>query len=112
VGATVKKRSSSEETPIWTIISGVTNDTRRKRPALFHDKIVGLKSGMPATKDSDVDMLRMWLHLYPSNIEVDLSHLNEEGFPKKAGLKRGTEQEWVVFIGIVYATRQFNQQEK
>jgi hypothetical protein len=112
VGATVEKESSGEETAIWTIVTGVTKDTRSKRSALFHDKVVSLKSRIPASKDGDVNMLSMWLYLYPSNIEDDLSHPNEEGFPKKAGLKPVAEYEWVVFIGIIYATRQLNQQGK
>jgi hypothetical protein len=46
--------------------------------------------------------------LIPRKIEEDLYRLNKEGFRKKASWKTVTLHEWVVFIGIIYAARQFN----
>jgi hypothetical protein len=42
----------------------------------------GLKDRIPTSKDGDVDVLSLWIHLYPGKIEHDLCRLNEEGFIK------------------------------
>jgi hypothetical protein len=102
--------AAGEETNVWTIVFGLTtNIWRKKHSADFRHKGVGLKGGIPASKDGDVDLLSMWLHLYPGKIEDDLCRLNKEGLGKKAGWKLVTKHEWLVCIGIIYATRQFNQ---
>jgi hypothetical protein len=101
--------AAGDEILVWTIVLAETTDTRKERLVDFREKGVGLKGRIPTSKDGDVDMLSMWLHLYPGKIEDDLCRLHEEGFRKKAGWKLVTPHEWVAFIGIIYASRQFNQ---
>jgi hypothetical protein len=106
VGATVEKWAASEETAIWIVVTGAIKDTQSERPTIFTKNVVGLKGEIPTSKDGDVGLLSMWLHLYHGNIKDDLSHLNGEDFRKKACWKPVTHYAWrVVFIGIIYATR-------
>jgi hypothetical protein len=101
--------TTREETAIWTVVHGVATNTRRERVANLREKGLGLKGVIPTFKDGEVDLLSLWLHLYLGKIEEDLYRLNEEGFRKKEGWKLVTQHEWAVFIGIIYAARQFNQ---
>jgi hypothetical protein len=113
VGAIVEKRAASEETTTWTVVTGVTKDTRIEWSALFHAKVVGPKGGIPMSEDVDVDLLIIVLiYLNPGNIEDDLSRLNEEGFRKRECWKRVTQHDWVGVIDIIYVAQQFNRQEK
>jgi hypothetical protein len=109
---TVEKRVACKGTDIWIVFTGVTKYTRSEQSALLHDKVVGLKGGITTSKDGDVDLLSMWLHLYHSNIESDIRRHNDESFRKRAGWKQFTQHEWIVFIGIIYAARHYNQQGK
>jgi hypothetical protein len=100
--------AAGEENDVWTVVLAVTTYTRKERSADFREKGVGLKGGIPTSKDGDVDVLSLWLHLYPGKIEDDLCRMNE-GFRKKVSWKHVTQHEWVVFIGIICPARQFNQ---
>jgi hypothetical protein len=78
----------------------MTTDTRKERSVDFCEKGVALRGGIPTSKDGDVDMLAMCLHIYTGKIEDDLSRMNEEGFGKKAGWKLVTHHEWVVSLEL------------
>jgi hypothetical protein len=83
VGAIVEKTAAGEENFVWRDVPAVTTHTRKERLAYFREKGVGLKGGIPTSNDGDVDLLSLWLHLYPGKIEDDLRRLNEEGFLEK-----------------------------
>jgi hypothetical protein len=68
--------AAGEENVVWTFVPAMTTCTRKKRSTDFREKGVGLKGGIPTSKDGDVDMLSMWLHLHPEKIEDDLFRLN------------------------------------
>jgi hypothetical protein len=57
--------AAGEEIVVWTIVFGVTTYTRRERPADFCEKGIDLKGKILTSIDGDVDMLSLWLHLYP-----------------------------------------------
>jgi hypothetical protein len=87
VGATVEKMAAGEDTGVRTVVPTVTTNTRKEGSTDFRDKGVGLNGGIPTSKDDDVNLLNLWLHLYPEKIEDDLCRMNEEGFRKKSRLE-------------------------
>jgi hypothetical protein len=59
-----------------------------------------------------VDVFGLWLKLYPGSIDDDMRRLNEEGHRKKSGEATVSRREWVVLIGIMHVSPQFNQHGK
>jgi hypothetical protein len=70
---------------------------------------VGLKEGLPVT-DGRVDILKLWLPLYPGDMHVDLRKLNDACLSKRADFGHVIPTEFVNFgslmvAGTVYGLR-------
>ena len=63
---------------------------------------VGLKEGLPVT-DGRVDILKLWLRLYPGDMHADLRKLNDEGLSKRADFRQVSPTEFVRFWGLMIA---------
>ena len=84
----------------WTVVEASNNSTFDDRVDGFEN--VGLKDGLPYL-NNEVDLLKLFLNLYPGNIEEDLNRMNEYGKQeyKKAGFTPVTMNELVTFFGLL-----------
>eukprot|EP00873_Tetraselmis_striata_P037229 jgi/Tetstr1/457493/TSEL_044075.t1 len=71
----------------------------------------GLRGGLPY-RDGALDLLALWLKLYPGDVVQDLEKLNDYALRTRTTFRPVTESEWVRFWGLVLAARQFNQKGK
>ena len=93
----------------WTVISDVTDSTIAERAEKF-DK-PGLRDGLPVQHE-DVDLLALWLLLYPGDMLEDIEKMNAAGLMKKATWRLITPREYTVFWGLMIAGTQYHQQGK
>mmetsp|Transcript_24839 Transcript_24839/g.63963 ORF Transcript_24839/g.63963 Transcript_24839/m.63963 type:complete len:234 (-) Transcript_24839:193-894(-) len=71
----------------------------------------GLRGGLPY-RDGALDLLALWLKLYPGDVVQDLEKLNDYALRTRTTFRPVTKSEWVRFWGLVLAARQFNQKGK
>ena len=90
----------------WTVIPASQESDVPEMVARFPSP--GLVDGLPV-RDQDVDLLRLWLAMYPGDIEEDVARLNYHGIRKKATWKLVTPREWVTFCGLIIAATRFHQ---
>jgi hypothetical protein len=64
VGAIVEKMAVGEETVVWTVVPTVTTNTRNERSSDFREEGVGLKGGIPPSKDINKGIITY--HQYPT----------------------------------------------
>jgi hypothetical protein len=60
--------------------------------------------GIPK-RDGGVDLLALWLRLYPGNIDDDLERLNASTLRSRSTFRLVTFYEWVRFGGLILAAR-------
>lgn len=113
--STVKlSASGTTHTATWVVCDKdydppITTDDRAidmKRAA--GDEPTGLRGGLPY-RDGDLDMLGLWIKMYPGDIPTDITRLNETALRTRTSFRPVTESEWVRFWGLIIAARQFNQ---
>ncbi len=63
-------------------------------------------------KDADVDLLGLWMQLYPGDMQRDIDNLNAAGLMKKVTWRAVTAREYTVFWGLVIAGSQYHQTGK
>jgi hypothetical protein len=93
----------------WTVIDNVMDSTVAERAEKFVNP--GLRGGLPL-KDYDVDLLGLWMLLYPGDMQSDLDKMNAAGLMKKVTWRQITPREYTVFWGLVIAGSQYHQQGK
>ena len=93
----------------WTVIPEVVDCRVPEMEARFAHP--GLDGGLPV-RDADVDLLKLWLRLYPGDIEQDLGRLNAAGLRRKATFRQVTPREWVQFWGLILASTQYHAKGK
>jgi hypothetical protein len=72
---------------------------------------VGLKEGLHVT-DGRVDILKLWLRLYPGDMHADLRKLNDEGLRKRADFRQVCPTEFVRFWGLMVAGTVYGQMDR
>eukprot|EP00873_Tetraselmis_striata_P006595 jgi/Tetstr1/426859/TSEL_017073.t1 len=113
-GTSMNLRQSSK-TASWTVVNFAAadkmhrlKDTTAQREA--HRTLPpGLLEGLPIG-DGNVDMLKLWLTLYPGDIEADLERVNASGLRKSNTHKFISLREYVRFWGLVLAGSLYSQQ--
>ena len=93
----------------WTVIDNVMDSTVAERAEKFVNP--GLRGGLPL-KDYDVDLLGLWMLLYPGDMQSDLDKMNAAGLMKNVTWRQITPREYTVFWGLVIAGSQYHQQGK
>jgi hypothetical protein len=63
---------------------------------------VGLKEGLHVT-DGRVDILKLWLRLYPGDMHAGLQKLNNACSSKRVDFGQVISQEYVRFWGLIVA---------
>jgi hypothetical protein len=61
---------------------------------------VGLKEGLPLA-DGRVDVLKLWLRLFPGGMHVDLQKINKACLSKRLDFWQVNPQEYVRFWGLM-----------
>jgi hypothetical protein len=82
-------------------------DTTAVRAAQMRGQ-VGLKEGLPVT-DGRVDILKVWLWLYPGDTHADLRKLNDAGLSKMADFTQVSPTKFVSFGGLMVAGNVYGQ---
>ena len=93
----------------WTVVQDVTEATTVERSQRLPEP--GLKGGLP-TKDSDVDLLGLWLKMYPGDMQDDINRINAQGLRQRYNWKLITQREFVTFWGLIIGASQFHQKGK
>ena len=93
----------------WTVIPDVMDSTVAERAEKFEKP--GLVGGLPI-RDADVDLLGLWMQLYPGDMQRDIDNLNAAGLMKKVTWRAVTAREYTVFWGLVLAGSQYHQTGK
>ena len=65
----------------WTVIQDVGDSTVAERAEMFEKP--GLRDGLPV-RNEDVDLLALWMLLYPGDMDEDLDKMNNAGLMKKS----------------------------
>ena len=92
----------------WTVIPETAENSKAERLRLHFCQPVGLIGGLPINHHGDLDLLALWLKLYPGSMEDDLKRVNEAGLRQRHSFNAVSAQEWVKFWGLVLAARQFH----
>jgi hypothetical protein len=90
----------------WTVVDNILDSTEQSRQATV-GQAAGLRAGLPGA-DGDIDLLALWLTLYPGSIEDDLQRLNSQASLRKSTYRPVSMSEWVTFWGLVLGARQFH----
>jgi hypothetical protein len=90
----------------WTVIGEVTDSTVAERAEKFEKP--GLRGGLPV-KNEDVDLLALWMLLYPGDMHDDIAKMNSAGLMKKVHWRLITPREYTQFWGLVIAGSQYHQ---
>jgi hypothetical protein len=112
-GATVKLRQP-RTVVTWAVFQN--DDTAEHDPHVDTTAVraaqmggqVELKEGLPLT-DGRVDILKLWLWLYPGDMHADLRELNDARFNKRADFRHVSPAEFVRYWGLMVAGAVYGQ---
>jgi hypothetical protein len=123
VGKTTTRTNDRREAIVWTVVtstsevvaapdntvvaSGIQPPTSPESSTL-----AGLVGGLPTTTTGEVDIVSLWLRLYPGDMQQHLAEINAAGLRSDHRFKAITEFEWVRFWGMIIGARQFSEKGK
>eukprot|EP00873_Tetraselmis_striata_P010849 jgi/Tetstr1/431113/TSEL_020829.t1 len=108
---------AGRQTVTWTVCGPdydppiTTEDRAADLMRAAGGEATGLRGGLPY-RDGALDLLALWLKLYPGDVVQDLEKLNDYALRTRTTFRPVTKSEWVRFWGLVLAARQFNQKGK
>ena len=105
IGVTVQRKDAQGQAVTWTVVSTV----EERPPTMSQPSIFGLKEGLPENESGEVDLLKLWLMLYPGDPGEHITNLNAAGLLKDARFKAVTLHEWLTFWGLIIGARQYSE---